>query len=170
MSSLTYQIVQRLNSKKMFGVAKGPEKAKQRQADLLVGNKPNPLRTYGVHNPGSCDTYKKHALLFSKWERSNHPGKEFKNLDTIPKKHVGEWLQASIDKGNSLATTSTKAASMAKVMGCNSNTFGINLSKKGQRDTITRSRGAVEKDKHFSVKNNKEKINFCEATGLRRSE
>ncbi|WP_298845918.1 hypothetical protein [uncultured Clostridium sp.] len=154
----------------MFGVAKNPEKAKQRQADLLAGNKPNPLRTYGIHSRESCDDYKRNALNFSVWERSNHGEKEFKNLDNIPKEHITEWLQASILKGNSMATTRLKAASMAKVMGCNSNTFGINLSKRGDRDNITRSRGTVEKDKHFSIENNKEKINFCEATGLRRSE
>ena len=124
----------------MFGVAKNPEKAKQRQADLLAGNKPNPLRTYGIHSRESCDDYKRNALNFSVWERSNHGEKEFKNLDNIPKEHITEWLQASILKGNSMATTRLKAASMAKVMGCNSNTFGINLSKRGDRDNITRSR------------------------------
>ena len=137
----------------------------------MLGNKPNNLRTYGIHSTSTYNTYKKHALNFAKWERSVHPEKEYKNLETMPPKHVGQWLRESIAMKESGFTTRLKAASMAKIMGRNSNSFGIVLpSRKNDGPTITRSRNEVSYDNHFSEKNNAEIISFSKATGLRRSE
>jgi hypothetical protein len=139
MANLTYQILKKIESLKMFWVAKKGEKANQCQAELLTGNKHDFMKTYGIQCFSTCDIYIKHAVNFLIWERNEHPEKELKNLKTIPKEHVGEWIQESIDSGDSEYTTRLKGASMAKIMRCKSNDFGVKSpSKIGNRDTITK--------------------------------
>jgi hypothetical protein len=171
MASLKYQILQRIDSLKCFGQSKKEAKKEQKIMDELVGNKTNSLRAPGIYSKSTCDNYKRNALDFATWEREKHPEKEYKVLDNIPKEHVGEWLKEGIDKGESGYTTRVKAASIGKIMGCHTFDFGVEMpSKKGDRPSIKRSRGQVAYDKHFSLKNNKDIIDFCKATGLRRSE
>lgn len=171
MASLKFQILKRIDSLKRFGQSKYQAKKDQKILDQLTGEKFNSLRTDGIFSFSTCDDYKKHALNFATWERNMHPEKEYKILDKIPLAHVEEWLKESINKEESGYTTRLKASALAKVMGCHTNDFGVKMpSKKDDRQYITRSRGKVEYDKHFSEENNKDIVDFDKGTGLRRSE
>lgn len=171
MASLKMQIFKRIDALKRFGQSKYEAKKEQRAADEFLGKKKNSLRVVGIYSKSTCDTYKKYALNFATWERQKHPEKEFKILYNIPKEHVGEWLRKGISMGESGYTTRLKGAALAKIFGCEINAFGVKMpSKKGDRLYIKRSRYEVKNDRHFSIKNNQDIINFCRATGLRRSE
>lgn len=171
MASLKMQIFNRIDSLKRFGQSKKAAKKEQKIQDEFIGKKTNPLRADGIFSKNTCDIYKKHALDFASWERGKHPQKEYKILDQIPLEHVGEWIKEGIDKGESGYTTRLKASALAKVMGCHTFNFGVELpSKKGDRQYIRRSRLNVTYDNHFCEENNKDIIDFCKATGLRRSE
>jgi site-specific recombinase XerD len=171
MASLKFQIFKKIDSLKRFGQSKKEAKKQQKNMDEIIGQKTNSLRADGIFSKNTCDTYKRNALNFATWERQMHPQKEFKILDKIPREHVGEWLKEGIDKGESGYTTRLKSAAMAKIMDCHTYDFGIEMpSKKGDRLAIKRSRNTVAYDKHFSLENNKDIIDFCKATGLRRSE
>ena len=171
MASLKFQILKRIDSLKCFGQSKKAAKKEQRINDFILGTKENSLRAPGIYSKSTCDNYKKHSLNFAAWERKMHPEKEFKILDNIPREHVGEWLNEGINKGESGYTTRLKASSLAKIMGCHTYDFGVKMpSKRGDRLYIKRSRNDVVYDKHFSEENNKDSIDFCKATGLRRSE
>lgn len=171
MASLKLQIFNRIDSLKRFGQSKKVAKKEQKTQDEFIGTKTNSLRVDGIFSKNTCDAYKKHALDFASWERDNHPQKEYKILDQIPLDHVGEWLNGGMEKGESGYTTRLKASALAKIKGCHTYDFGVKLpSKKGDRPFIKRSRLTVPYDKHFSEENNQDIKNFCEATGLRRSE
>ena len=171
MASLKYQILEKIDSLKCFGESKKEAKKEQKLMDEIIGQNTNSLRVDGIFSKSTWDSYKRNSLNFATWEKQMHPQKEFKILEQIPKEHVGEWLKEGIDKGESGYTTRLKAAAMAKVMGCHTYDFGIEMpSKRGDRLAIKRSRNTVEYDKHFSPQNNKDIIDFCKATGLRRSE
>ena len=171
MASLKLQILKRIDSLKCFGQSKHAAKQKQKELDSLVGVKQNSLRVHGIFSRSTCDTYKKHALNFATWERKTHPEKEYKILSNIRTEHIKEWLEQGISEGESAYTTRLKAASLAKIFSCHTYDFGIKLpSKKNDRSTIKRSRHNVAYDNHFSEKNNKDLVDFCKATGLRRSE
>jgi len=171
MASLKMQIFKKIDSLKRFGQSKKQAKKEQKIMDEIVGETTNSLRAPGIFSKSTCDTYKKHSLNFATWERRKHKEKEYKILNNIPKRHIAEWLQESIDKKESAYTTRLKASALAKIIGCHSFDFGIKLpSKKRDRLAIKRSRREVEYDKCFSEKNNKDIVDFSDATGLRRSE
>mgnify|MGYP000970289089 CR=1 FL=1 len=171
MASLKFQILKRIDSLKRFGQSKKKAKKRQKIMDEIVGQQTNSLRAPGIYSKSTCDNYKKWCLKFAEWEREKYPQKEYKNLDNIPKEHVGKWIKESIDKGESGYTTRLKAAAIAKIFKCHTYDFNIKLpSKRNDRSTIKRSRNAVDYDSHFSEKNNKDSLDFCDATGLRRSE
>lgn len=171
MASLKMQIFKCIDALKRFGQSKYEAKKEQREAGEFLGKKKNSLRVVGIYSKSTCDTYKKYCLNFATWERQKHHEKEFKILYNIPKEHVGEWLREGISRGESGYTTRLKGAAIAKIFGCEINAFGVKMpSKKGDRLYIKRSRCEVKNDRHFSIKNNQDIINFCKATGLRRSE
>lgn len=171
MASLKMQIFKRIDALKRFGQSKYQAKKEQKVFDEFLGKKKNSLRVVGIYSKSTCDTYKKYALNFATWERQKHPEKEFKILYNIPKEHIGEWLREGISTGESSYTTRLKGAALAKIFGCEINAFGVKMpSKKGDRPYIKRSRYEVKSDRHFSIENNQNIINFCRATGLRRSE
>jgi hypothetical protein len=169
MASLKQQIFNRLDSLKRFGESKHKAKQDYKKSAELLGLKAAPNKAIGIYSKQTCDTYKKWALNFATWEREKHPSKEYKILDNIPKEHVGEWLKESISKGNSGYTVRLQAASIAKIMECSVTNFGIEIPRK-KDDIIKRSRNETKTDKHFSIKNNKDIINFAKGSGLRRSE
>ena len=80
-----------------------------------------------------------------------------------------EWIQHDIDRGLSAYTIKLELSALAKLYGCKTTDFNITTPER-KRCNITRSRGESTADKHFSLTNNKELINFCKCTGLRRAE
>ena len=82
--------------------------------------------------------------------------------------YVDVYLQKRIDEKISPYTQKLEASALAKVYGCTTNDF-IKTDVRHRSD-ITRSRGNKTRDKHFSEEKNREFVDFCKATGLRRAE
>lgn len=106
--------------------------------------------------------YLKHACYFIKWCKKNYG---CRTLDEC-RQYVDEWLTTRLEL--SPYTQKLEACVLAKVYDCSSEDFiktGVR-----HRAGITRSRKAAKRDKNFSKAKNKEFIEFCKATGLRKNE
>ena len=148
---LTKQVKNVLDSKIRFGHSKYEDKKIGITADYIYS-----ISTY--------KSYLKHGCYFVKWAKSAHGCKD---LDSA-KPFINEYLQMRIDSGLSPYTQKLEAAALAKIYGCSANDF-VKTDTRHRAD-IKRSRGEKVRDKHFSEKRNQEFVNFCKATGLRRSE
>lgn len=106
--------------------------------------------------------YLKHACYFVKWCKEHY---NCRTLDEC-RQYVDEWLQTRLVL--SPYTQKLEACALAKVFDCSSEDFiktGVR-----HRAGITRSRKSAKRDKNFSETKNKEFIEFCKATGLRKKE
>ncbi len=83
--------------------------------------------------------------------------------------YVEDYLRYRESCGLSPFSIKLSAAALAKLFNCSIGNFDVELSARA-RSKIVRSRGVKARDCHFSQKRNVEFVNFCKATGLRRSE
>jgi len=148
---LTKQVQNVLDSKIRFGHSKYEDKKIGITADYIYS-----ISTY--------KSYLKHGCYFVKWAKAAHGCKD---LDSA-KPFINEYLQMRIDNKISPYTQKLDASALAKIYGCSANDF-IKTDTRHRAD-IKRSRGEKVRDKHFSEKRNQEFVDFCRATGLRRSE
>ena len=115
----------------------------------------------------SYKTYKNYAKqnnYFFRWCRDNYKCKTLAQC----REHVNEYLQSRIDSGYAAHTIKLQAAALAKLYQCSSAEFIATPAR--HRANIVRSRGTAARDRNFSAKRNKDLIDFCMGTGLRRSE
>lgn len=117
-----------------------------------------------IYSWSTYKTYLKHSNYFAQWCRDTYNCKTLSQCE----KYVNEYLQKLIDENKSAYTIKTTSAALAKLYNCSTTDF-IETPKR-HRENIKRSRETTVRDKHFSVKNNAELINFCQCTGLRRAE
>lgn len=125
-----------------------------------------------IFSYNTYDTYRKHCNYFVDYIRTNHP--ECTTLKAS-RKYVNEWLQNRVDQvdknGNHLSawTIQTEAKALGKLYGIQPDDPKYFKAPQRHREDIKRSRGDVDRDKHFSKKNNDEFIKFCKGTGCRRN-
>lgn len=117
-----------------------------------------------IYSWSTYRTYLKHGCYFAKWVRLTYGCKNLENA----RQYVDEYLQKRIDEKTSPYTQKLEASALAKIYGCSTEDF-IKTEVR-HRSEITRSRGKKIRDKHFSEERNKEFVDFCKSTGLRRSE
>lgn len=117
-----------------------------------------------IYSYNTYDTYAKHNKYFFNFCRENYKCKTLAQC----REHVNEWLKKRIDEGISPYTISLEKSAIAKLYQEPVTNF-INTPKR-ERANITRSRNHVLNDNHFSIEKNKDLVDFCRATGLRRSE
>ena len=113
-------------------------------------------KTYG--------NYVKHINYFLAWCEERYGCKTLKQC----REHVDEWLQERISSELSAYTLKLEAAALGKLYQEPSKNFTPTPSR--ERGSITRSRGYALRDAGFSLEKNREIIDFCRATGLRRAE
>lgn len=106
----------------------------------------------------------KHYLSYLK---DNHP-----DCTTLKKArtYVPEWLEARERQGLSAWTIQTEAKALGKLFGIRPTDSDYYNPPKRLRANIKRSRRPVISDRCFSETKNKEFVQFCKHTGLRRSE
>ena len=75
----------------------------------------------------------------------------------------------STRSGKSAYTQASELSAIAKLFGRKSTDYDVSLPKR-ERTEIQRSRHYTEKQEHFSEARNASLVEFCKATGLRRSE
>lgn len=120
-----------------------------------------------IYSYSTYKTYKQWVFAFTKWEKENHP--EVTTLKKA-KRHVGDYLQSLVDNGSySASTIATATAALNKIYQMAPNDPQRFTPPERHRADITRSRNAVEYDRHFSEANNRELVNFAQATGARRA-
>lgn len=117
-----------------------------------------------IYSWSTYRAYLKHGCYFAKWVKSVHGCKTLESA----RAYIDEYLQKRIDEKVSPYTQKLEAAALAKIYGCTTEDF-IKTEVR-HRSNITRSRGTKTRDKHFSEEKNKEFVDFCKSTGLRRSE
>ncbi|MGN0266501.1 MAG: hypothetical protein ACI4D7_02365 [Lachnospiraceae bacterium] len=165
--SLTYQMTQQLQ--KMYT----PGVSKRAIVDAAYKAAPPNMSKQEVKNEAcrpyifatqTLNTYKKEVSEFAKYCKSEHGAKTVVECRTF----ATEYLQKSLDEGKSVFTVSTQASALGKLYQESYTNF-ITLPQR-ERANITRSRLDRPSDKHFSGKKNQELVNFCQGTGLRRSE
>lgn len=148
--SLTYQVQQRLKEKLAIGESKHVAKA-----DGSFREK--------IYSWGTYRSYEKQCIAYVKAVKEAHP--EVRSLDQA-RNYADEYLQSRSDL--SAYTQKLDVAALAKLYGCRSSDFSATPAR--ERRNIQRSRGEKVRDRHFSEEKNREFVEFCRSTGLRRSE
>lgn len=149
--SLTHQIKISLDQKLAIGQSKHFDKSNGGIQDK-------------IYSWSTYKTYMKHGNYFTKWAKETHGVKTLEDC----RQYVDEWLTKRSEDGVSAYTQKLEASALAKVYGCTTKDF-IKTEVRHRAD-ISRSRGEKIRDKHFSETKNKEFVEFCKSTGLRREE
>lgn len=110
-------------------------------------------------------SYWQHTRTFCGWMKQEHP--EVRKLKHA-RPYVREWLETQVAEGKSAWTIQTQAKALSKLYGITPEDTDYYTPPVRHREDIKRSRGPVERDRHFSVTNNDELIRFCRGTGCRR--
>lgn len=152
--SLKYMVQQVLEDKLRIGESKHQAK------------RDGSCRDY-IYSFSTFSNYLKHGRYFIDYCRQESK-KEGKRLRTIEdcKPYAEKYIQYEINRNLSPYTIKLKLASLNKLFSCN---IDVSTPSRHRKD-IKRSRCAVDMDRHFSEKNNRDLICFAKATGLRRME
>ena len=166
MKDLCYMAQKRLQSKCCFGESKAKYKEEAKQRASQRGTNDwlpifNELIRNKIFSYSSFYTYKKQAILFFEYVKENHPN--IRNLNGA-KRYITEYINTF----DSAWTQATKLAALAKVYGVSSTDL-MELPKR-KREDICKNRFTTKREETISYKNNKEIIEFCLHTGLRRFE
>lgn len=108
--------------------------------------------------------YKKHCAYFTTWARAKYKCKTLAQA----RQYADEWLQMRIDAGLSAYTIKLELAALCKLYGDTAADYIPTPPR--LRKNITRSRGKVARDAHFSEAKNEAFCLFARCTGLRRAE
>jgi len=163
--SIIYQVLARLDELKRFGESKHLAKLQERERCRETGERYNPARVDGIYSYATYTAYKKHCLDFANWAREKKGAKTLEQA----REYVRTYLERHIQEGRSAWTVRLKASALAKLYNCSSSDFGIELPKR-KREDIHRSRGEKVRDRDFSEEKNRDIVDFCRGTGLRRKE
>ena len=151
--SIIKQTLMRLDELKRFGQSKHLAKQEERERSIERGEKYNPARVDGIYSYKTYAVYKEHSLKFVTWAREKHGSRTLEQA----REHVREYLQEHIRDGRSAWTVRVEAAALAKLYGCSSNSFGVELPSR-RREDIHRSR--EEREQNRVVEENRDLLNF----------
>jgi hypothetical protein len=146
--SIVRQVHDALNEKRRFGESKYEAQKQGISHD-------------GIFSYSTYKTYLAQGCKFAKWAREHHGCKTLAEARIF----VNTYLQMHIDKGYSAWTQSTISNSLAKLYGCSTKDFIPTEPRR--RANIVRSRKGKA---IFSEERNREFVDFCKATGLRKHE
>lgn len=119
----------------------------------------------GIYSWSTYNGYKKHCIQFAEW------AKREKGCKTIEeaKQYIQEYLDMRVEQGLSAWTIHLDCSAIVKMYGVSTIDLGLHVPERKRVD-IKRSRYECEHDRHVSEEKNKDIINFCKGTGLRRHE
>lgn len=146
----------KLNAIEEYKMLKDCKMSKQEYVNMKLRDKIYSVDTYS--------SYEKHLNYFFEYCEKEHRCKTLKQC----RNYVNEWLEKRIKEGLSAYTLKLEASALGKLYQEPTSNF-IELPVR-ERKNITRSRQRAKNDYGFSLENNKEIINFCRGTGLRRNE
>lgn len=155
--TLNQQVYDALQDKQGFGRSKHQDKQ-----DGVDGQY--------IYSFSTMKTYIKHCNYFTDWCKEQPAirdalGHKPRTLDEC-KPYVEQFIKYQEDRGLSAYTVKMEVSALGKLYGQH-----FDIETKGiRRADITRSRGDVVRDAHFSESRNADFVNFCRCTGVRRSE
>lgn len=155
--SMKWQVEELLLSKLCIGQSRHEAK---KEAKKLGKQTPD-----GIHSWDTYNTYKKHCIYFTEWCKKTYGCKTIEGA----KAHIQDYLDYRIDNGLSAWTIKMEASAIAKMYGSSVAELGIKTPER-RREDIKRSRFTCKHDKHISLENHKDIIDFCKGCGLRRHE
>lgn len=119
-----------------------------------------------IHSVNTYKTYRSQADHFCDWCYSQGI-----RTPEAAKEAVKDYIKHLEASGKSPWTIYTAISAIAKVYGCSTTVFGIKPPKR-ERASVMRSRYAAVRDRQMSLhkEENKQLIDFCKSTGLRRRE
>ena len=166
MKDLSFVATKRLESKCAFGESKAKYKEEAKQLAAKKGTSDwlpifNELIRNKIFSYSSYKTYVKQSTLFCNYIQEKHPS--IRNLNGA-KRYIAEYINTF----DSAWTQATKLAALAKVYGVTST--DLMVLPKRKREDIYKNRFATTREETISYGNNKETIDFCLHTGLRRFE
>lgn len=109
-------------------------------------------------------TYQKQLIYFSEFIKENHS--DCKKIADITPQIVNNYLEKRMEQGNSPFTLKLITSSICKVTNIDRETLIKTPDRK--RSGITRSRNGITN--RFNEQKNKELVDFCKGTGVRRAE
>lgn len=160
--SLILQVKEMLDSKLAIGQNKHAAKA--------AGT----YRQY-IYSWGTYRTYLQQCCQFVRWckEQARQDGSRQPRTLEDCREYVVRYIQ-HLQQEYSAYTQKLVLSALCKLYGeypAERHPFGLQeMPGARHRADITRSRENVERDRHFSEKNNRDIVTFCKCTGLRRSE
>lgn len=157
--SLVYQVEKALTSKSVAGQKKHDAK-QQARASARAKGETGPVRLAGIYSYTTLRGYMDKCVRFARWAQAEHGCRTLADC----RQYTAEYLQTC----KSASTATAVRSAMAKLYGCKGDELGPVPTR--HRADITRSRGDRQMDRHFSEERNRELVDFCKATGLRRSE
>ena len=149
--SLLQQMTAAYQSKLKIGESKHLHKIKGDETDWIFS-----WSTY--------KSYTRHAAYFLTWAKQTYNCKTLQQA----RQYADEWLQTRIDAGLSAYTIKLELAALCKLYGDTAADYIPTPPR--LRKNITRSRGKVARDAHFSEAKNEAFCLFARCTGLRRAE
>jgi integrase len=164
--SLVYQFVERLKSMACYGKSRNEaktEKFAQIKSSDVKGWQP--IIIDGIYSYETMRSYTKECVSFAVWVRENFAVRDIE----VAKTHVNSYLEHRMSKGDSAWTLKLIRSALRKVYGDSNLASNVNLPDR-KKEQIIRSRGQKAMDKKFSVERNRDLVDFCKATGLRRHE
>lgn len=164
--SLIKQVKDVLDSLARFGESKHEEKQKKLTEAKTKDMKGwNPARVDGIYSIVTMKTYRRECIAFVEWAKKEY---DCRYLDQC-KTYIGQYLVNKIDAGNSAWSVQTIRSALRKLYQNLelANNVQVPIRKKNE---IKRSRGEKAMDKKFSPERNRDLVDFCKATGLRRHE
>lgn len=144
---------------------------------LAIGESKNAAKAAGgiagkIYSWETYHSYIKHACYFADWAKEQPApqdlGRKVRTLDEA-RRFVEPFLQNGIDRGLSAYTLQLQAAALAKLYGCHSTDFDVDLPSRS-RANLKRSRGEKARDANFNEDLHQDLVRFCRCTGLRRGE
>lgn len=119
----------------------------------------------GIYSWSTYNSYKKHCIQFVEWVKKE------KGCKTIEEamEYIQEYLDLRVENGLSAWTVHLDCSAIMKMYGVSAIDMDINVPER-KRANIKRSRNACQHDRHISEEKNKDIIDYCKGTGLRRHE
>ncbi len=147
--TLVYQIKQTLDSKLAIGRSRHEDKKTGADKDR-------------IYSWSTWHSYVKHANYFAAYCKDRYG---CKNLVEC-RQYADEWLQSRSDL--SAYTLKLEVATLSKLYGDTADDY-VSVKQRNRSD-ISRSRGDAVRDRNFNEDRNRELVDFCLSTGLRRNE
>jgi site-specific recombinase XerD len=136
-----------------------------RERCLTAGQVWNPARVDGIYSIGTMATYRKECIAFAEWAKERHGCRW---LDEC-REHVSEYLRERVGRGDSPWTLQMVRSALRKLYRDPELAKDVELPIR-HKNRVARSRGEKPMDREFSEERNRDLVDFCRATGLRRHE